>query len=150
MELDTNTITTTKTQETSTLVLIDCVKNYFNGELKKKNSTKITMNCNTRNIDNVFKEIYKRHVIPFYIPILIILSLIHIIKSKEVINYNKYRILIFISGVLMIIFSETTLRFINDDVTFNLNMIFIPIIIFLFLYLIIYFQTKTTLSKNKL
>ena len=149
-ELDTNTITTTKTQETSTLVLIDCAKNYFNGELKKKNSTKITMNCNTRNIDNVFKEIYKRHVIPFYIPILIILSLIHIIKSKEVINFNKYRILIFISGVLMIIFSETTLRFINDDVVFNLNMILIPIIIFLFLYLIIYFQTKTTLSKNKL
>ena len=63
--LDTNTITTTKTQETSTLTLINCIDNYLKGKLNLENNVAITLNCNLRNIDNVFKELYKRHIIPF-------------------------------------------------------------------------------------
>ena len=141
--LDTNIITTIKTQETSTMNLVKCVKNFFKGNLNKKDNLAITQNCNLRNLDNVYKELYKRHVIPLYIPILIMISLIHIIRSKEKINYNKYRISIFIFGLLTIIFSETTLRFISKDYLFNINMISIPIIIFLIIYLIIFYELKT-------
>ena len=57
--LDTNTITVTKTQETSTLKLFSCIKSYLNGKLSIENNPAITLNCNLRNIDNVFKELIK-------------------------------------------------------------------------------------------
>ena len=146
--LDTNTITVVKTQETSTLKLFSCIKSYLNGKLNIEKNPAITLNCNLINIDNVFKELYKRHIIPFYIPILIIISLIHIINPKEKINYTKYRIYIFLFGLFLIIFSETTLRFISNKLVFNLNMATIPIIIFMILYLSILIKLKTKINKN--
>ncbi len=147
-DLDTNTITVTKTQETSTIKLISCVQSYIVGKLNLDNDPAITQNCNLRNIDNVFKELYKRHIIPFYIPILIIISLIHIIYPKEKINYARGRIFIFLSGLFIIIFSETTLRFISNNVLFNINMISIPIIIFIILYLSIILKLSVKFQKN--
>ena len=138
--LSTNTITTIKTQETSTLKLINCVENFLDGSLSDKNNKAITLNCNLRNIDNIFKELYKRHIVPFYIPVLILISLIHILYPKEKINFSKYRIFIFCLGLIMIIFSETTLRFISSSIKFNLNMIFLPLVILLFSYLLIIFK----------
>ncbi len=146
-DLDTNTITTIKTQETSTLKLLSCIKSYLNGKLSIENNPAITLNCNLRNIDNVFKELYKRHIIPFYIPILIMISLIHIINPKEKINFAKYRIYIFILGLFLIIFSETTLRFISSSLFFNVNMVTIPVIIFIFLYLLILLKLNTKIKK---
>ena len=148
--LDTNTITVTKTQETSTLKLFSCIKSYLNGKLSIENNPAITLNCNLRNIDNVFKELYKRHIIPFYIPILIIIALMHIINPKEKINYTKYRVYIFLFGLFLIIFSETTLRFISNKLIYNLNMVTIPIIIFIALYLSILIKLKTKIKKNQI
>ena len=149
-DLDTNTITVIKTQETSTLKLVDCIKSFLNGKLNIENNPAITMNCNIRNIDNVFKELYKRHIIPFYIPILIITSLIHIINPKEKVNYTKYRIYIFLSGLFLIIFSETTLRFITESLFYNLNMIAIPIAIFIILYFSILMKLNIKTKKSKI
>ncbi len=146
--LDTNTITSTKTQETSTLKLINCIDSYLKGKLNLENNVAITLNCNLRNIDNVFKELYKRHIIPFYIPILIIVSLIHILYPKEKINYTKYRVYIFLFGLFLIIFSETTLRFISSSLTFNLNMIAIPIVILSILYVSILIKLKIKINSN--
>ena len=149
-DLDTNTITTIKTQETSTLKLLSCIQSYLNGELSIENNPAITLNCNLRNIDNVFKELYKRHIIPFYIPILIMISLIHVVIPKEKINYTKYRTFIFLAGLFLIIFSETTLRFISNELIVNLNMVTIPIIIFMVLYFLILIKLKTKIKKNKI
>jgi len=146
--LDTNTITVVKTQETSTLKLFSCIKSYLNGKLNIEKNPAITLNCNLINIDNVFKELYKRHIIPIYIPILIMISLIHVIIPKEKINYTKYRSFIFLSGLFLIIFSETTLRFISNELIINLNMITIPIIIFIVLYFSIFIKLKTKTKKN--
>ena len=148
--LDTNTITLIKTQETSTLKLVDCIKSFLSGKLNIENNPAITMNCNIRNIDNVFKELYKRHIIPFYIPILIIISLIHIINPKEKVNYTKYRIYIFLSGLFLIIFSETTLRFITESLFYNLNMIAIPISIFIIIYFSILMKLSNKTKKSKI
>ena len=103
-DLDTNTITVTKTQETSTFNLFYCAKNFLDGNFSKVDPNLIN-NCNIRNMDNIFKELYKRHIIPFYLPVLILISLIHIIRSKEKINFSKYRIGIFFFGFFTIIFS---------------------------------------------
>ena len=147
--LDTDIIPVNKTQETSTKILISCLNNLlnFNFEFLKNIDFKNSVhNCRFENLDNIYKELYKRFIIPFYIPILILISLLLIIKSKENSNYLKYRIIIFIIGINAIIFSEITLKFIQEVFLKNLIVIFFPLILFILLYLFfiqkLKFQTK--------
>ena len=69
-----------------------------------------------------------------------------IIKSKENINYLKYRIVIFIIGINAIIFSEITLKFIQDIFLKNILIILLPLILFILLYL--FFIQKLKLKFN--
>ena len=95
---------------------------------------KFIQNCTIENLDNIYKELYKRFLIPLYIPTLILISLMLIIYSKENINYTKYRLFIFLIGLVIIIFSETTQKLIKDDLNYNLKIYIIPIIIFMLFY----------------
>ena len=148
-DLDSNAITVTKTQETSTTNLVYCAKKFLQSDMKKLKPIMLE-NCNSKNMDNIFKELYKRHIIPFYLPVLILISLIHIIRSKEKINFGRFRIVIFICGLLVIIFSETTLRFINDSVIYNLNFVIVPIFLLLVLYLFILFDLRINFKEKRL
>jgi len=133
-DLKTNTITHRKTQEVSTLNLILCFKNIYKRksiDLSKK--LKIE-NCKTENINNIMKEFHKRMVIPFYIPVLMLLTLLLIIESKENINYLKFRLVVFLIGILTIIISEMTLRFVNDNLINNLGLLFLPFALITILY----------------
>ena len=89
---------------------------------------------NKPNIDNIIKELYKRIIIPLYIPVLILISLLLIFKSKENINYSRYRILIFLIGFSTIILSEMTIRLINADFIKNIKFFVIPVILVISLY----------------
>ena len=143
--LDTNSITSYKTQETSTIELFKCIENYLSGNLNINNHNSITLNCNLNNIHNVYKEIYKRNIIPLYIPILILISLIHIMNSKENINFTKFRVILFIIGLSLIILSESSLSLINSIHYSNLRMSIIPILIFIIIYL--WIQKKLSHKK---
>ncbi len=139
--LKTNTTTEIKTQENSTNELFKCVKILLKPKSKKNEELRLFLNnCKLENLENVFKELYKRLVIPLYIPVFVMASLLIILKSKENINYSKYRILIFIIGLLLIIFSETTIRLINNILEKNIIVIILPLIFLTILYLIFWFQ----------
>ena len=99
-------------------------------------------NCREENMNNILKELYKRVIIPLYIPVLILISLLLIIKSKENTNYTKYRFLIFLIGLSAIIVSEMTIRFINEDFFKNLKIIIIPIFSLITLYLLFLIKFK--------
>ena len=90
--------------------------------------------CRTDNIDNIIKELYKRIIIPLYIPVLILISLMLIFRSKENINYSRYRILIFLIGFSTIILSEMTIRLIDKDFIKNIKFFIIPIFLVFTLY----------------
>ena len=140
-----NAITSFKTQELSSKKIILCIKNLQNiltKNIDTDNNKIITLNCNFRNLNNLYKEIYKRIIIPTYLPILIIISLILIVKSKESTNYLNYRIFIFLLGLLTIIFSEATIKLISDDLIKNINIFFLPLIIFIIFYLSIFYNLK--------
>ena len=142
-----NTTTYIKTQELSTLNIIKCF--YFQYNLNLINFDKKNFeleNCTHSNLNNIIKEFYKRTIIPFYIPSLILVSLLLIIKSKENINFTRQRILIFLIGLLFVIISETTLRFVQAKLFYNLILIIIPIILVLFLYLFFYKNFKLNLN----
>ena len=147
---DSSIIKTDKIQETSTHNLILCLGRFinFDDKVKKNNSNKFIQNCTVENLDNVFKEIYKRFLVPTYIPILILISLILIIKSKENINYTRYRIFVFLLGIGLIIFSETTQKFIKNSFEYNFAIFVIPVIIFIIFYLSIFYKINFKSKKN--
>ena len=134
--LKADVVTLNKLQETSTYLLVRCITELNNFKFRYLNiKEKINMhNCELSGLENIYKELYKRFIIPFYIPILILIALLLIIYSKENVNYLKYRILVFFMGFITIIFSETTLKFIQSTFIGNLQMIMIPIISFTILY----------------
>ena len=129
-----NTTTYKKTQEVATIDLIKCYHNLMELDFLKIDQDFKVENCNADNIDNILKELYKRIIIPLYIPVLILISLLLIFRSKENINYPRYRILIFFIGFSTIILSEMTIRLIKEDFFENLKFVLMPLILVISLY----------------
>ena len=129
-----NTTTYKKTQEVATIDLIKCYHNLMELDFLKIDQDFKVENCNADNIDNILKELYKRIIIPLYIPVLILISLLLIFRSKENINYPRYRILIFFIGFSTIILSEMTIRLIKEDFLENIKFVLIPLILVISLY----------------
>ncbi len=132
----TNSTTYKKTQELSSLQLYQCINSIYFSKLKKPND-KIE-NCSLKNLKNIFKEIYKRFIIPFYIPLLSLIAFLLILSSKENSNYNKIKMFTFLFGVFFIIFSETTVRLISDNMYKNMLITSLPYLSFVILYSLIF------------
>ena len=149
IDLKSNTTTYIKTQEISSIKLFRCIFSFykFNKIIFEKITNDIE-NCSVENINNIIKELYKRFIIPIYIPILSLLPFLIIILSKENSNYQKMRILTFFFGISVIIFSETTIRFISNLKSQNISLILIPIIILIFLYLFLFYKFQKNIKKN--
>ena len=132
---ETNVTTFQKTQELTSLDLIKCV--YFLYSKKSKLSSSIN-NCKTDNLNNIYKEIYKRFIIPFYIPLLVLVPLLLTTSSKEHKNYSRIKIVTFLLGLFFIILSETTIKMISDIILKNLTISFLPFLFISILYLIFF------------
>ena len=130
-----NSTTYRKTQELSSIKLLRCL-NFLNSK-KNLNAEKIE-NCSIKNLQNIYKELYKRFLIPFYIPLLVLIPFILILSSKESSNYSKLRIITFLVGLFFIIFSETTIKIISIIHVKNILISLIPFLLLIFLYLLFY------------
>ena len=139
--LETNTITVTKTQEVSTVNILKCIVSIYDLKFNTivKENKKIS-NCTNRNIKNILKEFYKRLIIPFYIPVLMMIPFLLVISSKESTNYLKIKIITFAIGLTIIIFSETTIKFISEPLAKNLSIIIVPIFIFILFYVMFFYM----------
>ena len=131
----TNTTTYKKTQELSSLQLYKCINFLYFSKLKS--AVNNIENCTIKNLKNIFKEIYKRLIIPFYIPLLSLIAFLLILSSKENSNYYKLKIFTFLFGLFFIIFSETTVRLISDNIYKNMLIISLPYLSFVILYLFV-------------
>ena len=144
---DTRTIKIIKTQETSSVNLIRCVK-FLSDKKYNMNldSQFFIRNCDLNNLPNVLKELYKRFIIPLYVPIIVLMALLIIVTSKENINYNNYKTIIYLLGFFLIILSETTIRFVQDTLIDNYKLIIMPfifiIVIFIFFYSKLVFKER--------
>ena len=141
--LESNTTTYKKTQEISSFKIFRCVNNFFKFKKDKfEQMSKSIENCSTKNIVNIFKELYKRFVIPFYVLILSLLPLLLLILSKENSKYHKLRLITFLIGLFIVIFSEATIKLISKSLIQNFSIMIIPIILLIFLYLFFLNQFK--------
>ena len=146
--IETNTTTYKKTQELSSFKLIQCIEGFYKhkkSEFDLKN--KYIENCSLQNINNIFKEFYKRYFIPLYIPILSLIPLLLITSSKENIKYNRLRLYTFLLGLIIIIFSETTIRLISNVTIQNIGLIITPLIILFIFYFYLFYNFKPKLKK---
>ena len=153
INLTSNTTTAVKTQETSTFELFECLENLNKLNIKNSKGKSVSnlnsLNCSTRNLNNIYTELYKRVIIPIYIPLLMMVALMHILKSKETINYYRYRILLFITGLLIIILSESSLKLVADSFFSNIGLIIFPFLISLIIYITLFYKLKFKYTLGK-
>ena len=141
-KFNSKSIGTTKTQENSTAELLQCLLILENEKDIEKNFSKVFsfQNCRLANLINIYQEIYKRLIAPFYNILLVMIALLLIMKSKDTINFRLYKIKIYIIGFTTVIFLEASLKFITSTLLQNLLVASIPFLLFLILYL--YFFNK--------
>lgn len=150
LENETGILVVNKIQEMSTLDMFVCLNNILNLNFKifKNINEDSKHNCNSNGIGNIYKELYKRFILPFYIPILILITQLLIIKNKEFKNYSKYKLIIFLLGFLIIIFSESTLKIVENNFIDNLDIILFPLFLILFFYLYFFYLFKFRYTKS--
>ena len=139
--MDSHLVTHKKIQEQSTISLVKCVLSVLN--IKKYD----VLNCNKNNPRSTYKELFKRLISPFYLPLLILISLLLILTSKENLKYNKNKYLVFFIGFVIIILSESSLGYITNNLVKNISISLLPIFLLFITYLIFIYKLKLFNSK---
>ncbi len=137
--LKANTITQQKNQEMRTIDVIACAVYLYELKLLSIEIIKIE-NCDQDNKINMLKELYKRLVVPFYIPILMMIPYFLILSSKEKKNYSQLKIFTFLTGLTIIILSEGLIKFLSLGFLNNFVIFIAPSFIFLVIYSILLFN----------
>ena len=97
----TKTTVTPKIQETDSEVIIKCLK-----KLSSNINNKILierLNCQKSFLKNLVQEIYKRTILPLYIPILCIIASLVVLKSSNNDKFKNFKIKVFLGGIIIII-----------------------------------------------
>ena len=143
-KFSTHTTTHPKIQEITTYDVIACIvriKKFSSSFVVNKFKTnKYLINCQLDNIKISFQEIFKRIILPFYLPVLTLIASLIIIKSKDDYEFFKYKLGLFILGVMTIIISEVSIKYSPSNILENIFFVSLPILLFFFIY--IYFKVK--------
>jgi len=134
-----NTTTYKKTQELSSIQLFQCL---IFLQIKKKTKESKIENCSKKNLKNIYKELYKRFLIPIYIPLLVLIPFLLTLSSKENSNYSKLKTTTFLIGIVFIVLSETTIKLISATYFKNFMICLIPFLFLIFLYVIFIKKTN--------
>ena len=141
-QYQTKTTTAPKIQEIKSQNLIKCVLMLIKD--KNTNLNISGLSCNYSFYKNLVQELYKRTILPFYIPLLFIIATFLILKSKINLNYKFYKIKIFLFGILVVIFSQISVNLVSQNNLLSITMTVAPIILILLSYLIFLNKTKSS------
>ena len=135
-----NTILAPKIQETSSDQLYSCFVKLYSEEII--NSQTKNFKCEKSVSDAINQELLKRFYKPLYIPILAIICCFLILVPKNNYKFNKNRAKVFLIGFLIIILSESSLRYsTSSNVALSFYLI-APWVIFFTTYLYFYYKVK--------
>ncbi len=145
----TKTVTRSKIQELDSLILFSCIKDYsINKNLNKKDIITKPENktCHLRTVQSISEELFKRLILPFYTLIISLVgaSLIIEPKSKYFLKFHKLNI--FLLGILIIILSQLSLKFLLNSINTTYLILFLPIILVLIYYFYLLIITKFRLN----
>jgi len=97
-----------------------------------------------KQLDGISQEFFSRIFKPLYIPLLAIVSALLLIKSKNSIGHSRYKIMIFITGVILISFSEILTKYFSYNFNDSFMIMVVPIIISIIFYFLFYKQSLTS------
>ena len=149
--LQSDIIEVNKIQETTSLVLFSCINRLYELDInffKNIDLSNSSHNCRLNNMETIYKELYKRYIVPLYIPILFLITLILLIRSKEDKNFTKIKYSIFALNIFVIIFAESATKFVGDSLNENLIFLFIPVTIIVLLLINFNYQFKIKYKNN--
>jgi len=139
-----------KLQEVNVLLLANCLfqPKDQRGTIMLGDNNEYRFQCShkKKQLDNFSQEFFSRVFKPLYIPLLAIVSALLLIKSKNSIGYSRFKIKIFIIGIIFISFSEILTKFFSYDLNKSFLLITAPILMSIMLY---YLFSKKSLTTSK-
>ena len=138
----TKTTTWPKIQEHSTYTLLSCIVNTLTN--KKILEENYYLRCGPDFYNEVIEEFLKRIYLPIYIPVIALIACFLISKSKENYYYSKLKILVFISGILLLLLSQVSIGFAHINKLSFIVFLIIPFLIYLITFNFFTSQIKET------
>jgi lipopolysaccharide export system permease protein len=124
----TKTTTWPKIQEHSTFALLSCMVNTLSKKIILEEN--FYLRCTKDFYKEVVEEFLKRIYLPVFIPIISLIACFITLKSKENYGYSKFKLLLFIIGIVIILVSVLSLGLANLNQWAFLSFLLIPIIIY--------------------
>tara|TARA_B100001057_G_scaffold483343_1_gene559935 strand:+ start:976 stop:2103 length:1128 start_codon:yes stop_codon:yes gene_type:complete len=120
--LTNTTIKKPKIQETSTLKLIGCANNnYFNDE-----------NCRGNFKQEVYPTLNRRIILPFFLPLIALISSLLLVKTKKKLLFNKFSI--FGYSFFILLYAELIIRFTGKSLLITNLFVFSPLVLSILIY----------------
>ena len=102
--------------------------------------------CEKSRLKNLNQEIYKRFIKPMYIPLLTLVCCFLLTFSKVQNNFTIKTIKIFLYLLMVLILSETLMRYVGETKTFLIILISLPILLFFTIFS--FLQSRIRHDKN--
>ena len=131
------TMVTPKIQENKSSNIIKCYLNNSNTNRTFYINPDELVSCDEGIKKEIVQEIFKRFYQPFFIPVLCLIACIQIINNKFNNHYSFYKIMIFISGFVILFTSEILIKYTGNNFTQDIIVLIFPIIVFLLIYLFV-------------
>ena len=128
-----------KIQELSTSLLWKCMIAVFKDNLSFIDRK---LNCTRENVNDVNEELYKRAIVPFYLIIVAIIGSCLALRSETEGNLYRYKIFIFLSGILFIVLSQALSKYSGALSIKNLFLIFFPFLVGILIYGLIQLKVR--------
>ena len=141
-QYQTKTTTAPKIQEIKSSDIIECITLMLQD--KNININISNLSCNDSFYKNLIQEIYKRTILPFYIPLLFIVASFLVLRSKNDLNYKFFKMKIFFSGILIVIFSQISINLVSKSDYMSIIITLVPLILILLTYIIFLNKTKSS------
>ena len=148
-DFSTKTVTRSKVQELNSIILFNCIKEFF---LKKKlNKNEIIQKpsnstCHLRTVQSISEELYKRFILPFYTLVISLIGASLIIEPKSKYFFKFHKLNIFLSGIGTLILSQLSLKFFLNSINIAYFIFLLPLILIFIYYLLLLIFTKFRLN----
>ena len=138
-KLNSKTRKNIKLDEIDSLYLFTCLKKFI--EIRKDKNLRCGEDKSFVLLD-IYEETFKRLINPIYIIILSLVSSLIILKSKINFLQNYFKSLLFITGFILILFSELSYKFISSSALVELFFLSLPVLFIICFYIYVLFKSN--------
>jgi len=129
-----------KIQELNNEFLLKCLNYYIKGKAYEFKNEFLT--CNEDSIKNVKEELLKRFYKPIYLPLLSLSACLIFFVLGENKRVSLYRYIVFSFGILIIVISEISLKFVSNSFWGLSFFVTFPLLSILSLYIFTHIKSK--------